>query len=104
MGLVILGAVKAPRTSLRLRVVPGATRPEVVGRFGEAWKVRVAAPPEGGKANKAVLALLADTLGVPRRDLALAAGGSSRDKVVTLDGMTCDDADARLAAASRTSA
>jgi uncharacterized protein (TIGR00251 family) len=86
---------------LRLRVVPGATRPGVVGRFGDGWKVRVSAPPEDGKANDAVLALLAATLGVRRRDLALASGRSSRDKVVTLAGVNGDDADARLAEAAR---
>jgi uncharacterized protein len=92
----------APSTSLRLRVVPGTTHPGVVGRLGDAWKVRVAAPPEGGRANEAVLTLLADALGVRRRDLVLASGRASRDKVVTLSGLTNDDVDARLAAAVRT--
>ena len=91
----------APSTSLRLRVVPGTTHPGVVGRLGDAWKVRVAAPPEGGRANEAVLTLLAEALGVRRRDLVLASGRASRDKVVTLSGLTSDDVDARLAAAVR---
>jgi uncharacterized protein len=91
----------APSTSLRLRVVPGTTHPGVVGRLGDAWKVRVTAPPEGGRANEAVLALLADALGVRRRDLELISGRTSRDKVVTLSGLTDDDVDARLAAAMR---
>ena len=90
----------APSTKLRLRVVPGTTHPGVVGRLGDAWKVRVTAPPEAGKANDAVLRLLADALGVQRRDLALAAGHASRDKIVTLAGVTGDDADARLEAAA----
>ena len=81
----------AQRTSLRLRVVPGTTHPGVVGRLGDAWKVRVTAPPEAGKANEAVLTLLADVLGLERR--------GSRDKVVALTGLTHEDADARLAAA-----
>ena len=89
----------APSTSLRLRVVPGTTHPGVVGRLGDAWKVRVAAPPEGGRANEAVLTLLAEALGERRRDLALASGRASSDKVVTLSGLTNDDVDARLAAA-----
>ena len=89
----------ARRTSLRIRVAPGAARPGVVGRYGDAWKVRVTAPPDGGKANGAVLRLLAETLGVPRRDLELAAGTSSRDKVITLVGLSTESADARMAAA-----
>jgi uncharacterized protein YggU (UPF0235/DUF167 family) len=63
--------------------------------------VRVTAPPEAGRANEAVLALLADALGVRRRDLALTSGRTSRDKVVTLSGVTDDEADARLAAAAK---
>ena len=90
----------ALRTSLRLRVVPGATRSRVVGRHGNAWKVRVTAPPEGGRANDAVIALLADALHVPRRDLELTSGLSSRDKLVALDGLTLEAAEARLAAAA----
>ena len=94
----------APRTSLRLRVAPGTNRPGVVGRYGDGWKVRVTAPPEGGRANEAVLRLLAKTLGVPRRDLELAAGSTSRDKVVTLLGLTIESADARMAAAAKAEA
>ena len=90
----------APSTSVRLRVVPGTSHPGVVGRLGGAWKVRVTAPPEAGKANDAVLRLLADVLRVGRGDLVLTSGRASRDKVVTLSGLTGDDVDARLAAAA----
>ena len=93
--------MKAPRTSLQLRVVPGTTHPGVVGRYGDAWKVRVTAPPEGGKANEAVLTLLAAALHVPRTDLEVTSGRASRDKVVTLAGVTTEAADARLSAAAR---
>jgi uncharacterized protein len=92
--------VTALRTSLRLRVVPGARRSRVVGRHGDAWKVRVTAPAEAGRANDAVLALLADTLGVSRRALELGTGRASRDKIVILDGMTLEYAESRLAAAA----
>jgi uncharacterized protein (TIGR00251 family) len=87
----------ARRATLRLRVVPGARRSGVVGRHGEAWKVRVSAPADDGKANEAVLTLLAETLRLPRRDLELTAGFASRDKVVTLDGLTTETAETRLA-------
>jgi uncharacterized protein YggU (UPF0235/DUF167 family) len=63
--------------------------------------VRVTAPPDAGKANDAVLDLLAETLAVPRRDLTIEAGGASRDKVVSLGGMSEATADARLGAASK---
>lgn len=88
--------MKGPRTSLRLRVVPGANRPGIVGRHGDAWKVRVSAPPEDGRANAAVLDLLARALDVPRRDLSLTSGASSRDKIVVLEGVRDDVVEARL--------
>jgi len=88
------------RTSLRLRVVPGARRPGIVGRQGDAWKVRVAAAPEAGKANDAVLDLLARTLDLARRDLELTAGRSSRDKVVIVEGVTSQAAESMLEAAA----
>ena len=89
----------APTTRLRLRVAPGAARPAVVGRHGDAWKVRVAAAPERGRANDAVLALLAETLRLPRASVCLVSGGSSRDKIVELAGIDPDETDRRLASA-----
>jgi uncharacterized protein len=63
--------------------------------------VRVVEPAEGGKANGAVLRLLADALDVPRRDLEMTAGRTSRDKVIALDGLSRDTADERLSVAAR---
>lgn len=88
-------------TRVRLQVVPGARTPGVVGRHGDGWKVRVAAARERGKANDALLDLLARTLDVPRRDVALVSGHSGRDKIVELNGITPDDIERRLASAGR---
>ncbi|MDP9284121.1 MAG: DUF167 domain-containing protein [Actinomycetota bacterium] len=74
-------------TRLQLRVAPGASRPGVVGRHGTAWKVRVAAAPEAGKANDAVVSLLAHTLALPARNIKIVSGHSSRDKIVELVGI-----------------
>jgi uncharacterized protein len=86
-------------TRLRLHVSPGSTRPGVVGRHGGGWKVRVAEAPERGRANDAVLALLARTLAVPRASLTLVSGHGARDKVVELEGLEPDEVERRLAAA-----
>lgn len=82
---------------LQLRVAPGAGRSEVVGRHGEAWKVRVAAAPEGGRANEAVERLLAATLGLPRRDVEIVSGHTARDKVVAVAGLELNETERRLA-------
>jgi uncharacterized protein len=85
---------------LRLRVSPGAARSAVVGRHGDAWKIRVAAAPAEGRANDAVVRLLADTLDVPVRAVAIVSGHTSRDKTVALDGIDNDEIERRLASAS----
>jgi len=81
---------------LRLRVAPGARRSEIVGRYGGAWRVRVTAPPDRGRANDEVLQVLAKALDVRPRQVRLIAGASSRDKVVELDGIDADEAERRL--------
>ena len=78
-------------TRLRLRVSPGAASEAMVGRHGDAWKVRVAAAPEHGQANDAVVELVARSAGVPRSRVALVSGASSRDKILELDGVDPDE-------------
>ena len=89
-------------TRLELRVVPGSTRPGVVGRYGALWKIRVAAPPQGGRANDAVVSLLADTLDLRRGDVVIVSGHSGRDKVVALRGISEPELERRLASAAST--
>lgn len=69
-------------TRLRLRVKPGARTTGVLGVHGGALKLGVAAPPERGKANRAVVKLLARTLDLEAAEIQLVAGLSSRDKTV----------------------
>jgi uncharacterized protein (TIGR00251 family) len=88
-------------TTLRLRVSPGSRRSELVGPFADGWKIRVAAPPEDGRANEAVLRLLAEKLDVPRRDVALVSGHAARDKVVAVSDLELADAQRRLQGAAR---
>jgi uncharacterized protein len=83
-------------TRLRLRVVPGAGRSEVVGRYGEAWKVRVGAAPDRGRANAALLELLSERLGVRAAELSIVSGHSARDKVVELRGLSAGEAASRM--------
>jgi uncharacterized protein (TIGR00251 family) len=89
---------------LRVRVQPGAGRSEVIGRFGHgpgaaALKLKVAAPPEGGRANAAVSQLLAMTLGVSRDAVRLIAGETSRSKRFRIGPLELDTARRLLVAA-----
>jgi uncharacterized protein (TIGR00251 family) len=58
--------------------------------------MRIAAPPREGKANAALIAFLADTLGVSRSRVSLVRGNASRHKVVEIDGLELDEALSRL--------
>jgi uncharacterized protein (TIGR00251 family) len=83
-------------TRLRLRIVPGSKEAGVVGRHGDAWKLRVTPAPERGKANEAAIRLLAERLRVGVDDIRLVAGHGSRDKVVEVSGLDAGEAETRL--------
>ena len=87
-------------TRITLRVSPGATRSAVVGRYGEGWKVRVAAPPVDGRGNSALQSLLCQVLDVSRGQLRIVTGSGGRDKIVEIAGRDAAQADALLAAAA----
>lgn len=85
--------------ALKLRIVPNAKRDEVSGEYGDAVKVKVAAPAVDGKANAALLEFIAEILGVPPRTVSLLHGEKSRDKLVSIEGLRPDEARRRLLAA-----
>ena len=84
---------------LSVLVQPGASRDRIVGRHGEALKVRVSAPPEAGRANQAVQGLLAEVLGTPARAIELVSGAASRRKRFRFLDLTPDDLAGRLVSA-----
>jgi uncharacterized protein len=72
---------------VNVKVVPGASRDRVVGRYGDGIKVQVSAPPEEGKANGAVVELIADALGVKAGQVRIVRGHTQARKVVEVEGM-----------------
>lgn len=84
---------------LRVHVQPGASGEGIAGVHGNALKVRVRAPATSGRANEAVLSLLARELEVPLPSLTLTAGASSRDKRVRFAGLAAGELKALLASA-----
>jgi uncharacterized protein (TIGR00251 family) len=81
---------------VRLHVQPGAGRTAVAGRHGDALKVRVGAPPQGGRANDAVVALLSEVLGVAPASVTIVSGASSRSKRIRVTGLAPADVERRL--------
>lgn len=88
-----------PRARLQVKVVPGASRE------GHDWldaavpvlKVRVTAPPEKGKANKAVVKYLAARLGLPAGAVTIVSGSASPQKVIAVESLATADVLAKLA-------
>jgi uncharacterized protein (TIGR00251 family) len=88
---------RADGIELTVKVVPGASRTKVAGVWGNALKLAVAAPPEGGKANAAVTELLAKTLGVKKGAVEIVSGHGQPVKRVAVTGITVERARAVLA-------
>lgn len=83
---------KAEAIVLRLAVQPGAGRSIVTGRRGDALAVRVAPPPLDGRANAAVVELVAELFGVSRSDVDFVSGERSRQKRVRVRGVGAERA------------
>ena len=81
---------------LQLHVQPGASRTGLAGLHGDALKVRVAAPPSEGRANRELLAYLAELLNVAPARIALVKGESGRRKTVVVQGIKLQEARRRL--------
>ena len=72
---------------IAVRVTLRAGRDRIDGVREGVLRVRLAAPPVAGRANEALVRLLAHTLGVPPRDVRVVRGGAARDKLVEIDGL-----------------
>jgi len=72
---------------LDLRVVPNAGRDALAGKMGEAYKVKVRAPAVDGKANAALIAFLADSLGLKENQIDLVSGAKARTKRIAISGL-----------------
>ena len=82
---------------LQVRVHPGAQRPGLVGRLADgSLKVAVAEAPEGGRANRAVEALLAGVLSLRRTQVRVVSGAAARAKQVEIEGLDAADVERRL--------
>lgn len=79
-----------PAARIALKVVPGSRAAAIVGPLGDRLKVKVAAPPEDGKANRAVCELLAASLGLAARAVTIVAGHSRPEKTARVEGLTAE--------------
>jgi len=82
--------------SFAVRVQPRASRTAIAGVLGDALKVAVAAPPVEGRANEALVRFFTELFEVPRSAVEIVSGGSSRNKVVRVAGVSADWVRGRL--------
>jgi uncharacterized protein (TIGR00251 family) len=91
-----LFTTEGSRVVFQVHVQPRASRNEVIGVYGAAIKIRLQAPPVEGRANAALIALLAQRLGVRERDVEIIGGHSGHNKRIAVRGLTADEIGARL--------
>ncbi len=82
-----------------IKVHPRARKNAITGEIGDALKLALTAPPVAGRANEAVVEFLSDLLKVPRSSVSIAAGQSSRAKIVRVQGLSAAQVEERLRAA-----
>ena len=85
---------------ISVRVSPNASKSEVVGFTDNILRVKVSAPPVKGKANKELVALLSQVLGVDKSRVSIIKGHTSRNKVIAIDGLSQEETTKRLSSSS----
>jgi len=85
-----------PQATVKIRVIPRAKKTQVAQRRGDAFVVRLQAPPVEGAANKALRKFLAKHLGIRAGDVSIASGEKSRDKTLLIDGISQKEAERLL--------
>jgi len=81
---------------LKIKVVTGSSRTKIDGWLGDSLKIRVTAKPEKGRANDAVVALLAETFAIPRHNVSISSGGSVARKTCKINGLSDSKIRSRL--------
>jgi hypothetical protein len=81
------------KTRLTVKVRPGARQTAFAGKFGDAWKLQVAAPPVDGKANEEIIRFIARLAGVPRSQVRIVTGFTGSTKILEIDGIAAEALD-----------
>jgi uncharacterized protein (TIGR00251 family) len=74
--------------TIKIKVEPRSSKSGIAGPYGDALKVNLNSPPVEGKANKELIDVLAEELGIAKKDIEIISGQSSKNKIVRLHGLT----------------
>ncbi len=81
---------------ITVKIVPGSSRTEATGMYGQMYKIKIAAPPEKGKANKMLINFLAEQFGIKKNTIQIKSGQTSAVKQILLQGVTTQDVQTQL--------
>ncbi|MGD8386123.1 MAG: DUF167 family protein [Desulfobacteraceae bacterium] len=84
------------KARIHARLTPRSSKDSILGKEDGVYRIKVKAPPLEGRANKALIALLAKALRVPKRDVEISSGEKSRDKTLLIRGLTPKEVEERL--------
>jgi uncharacterized protein (TIGR00251 family) len=97
----MIAIAESPKgVSFAVKVHPRAHKNAITGTIGDALKLALTAPPVEGKANQAVIEFFADFFEIPRSSVTIASGETSRNKVVRVTGISAEQVQTLLAAAT----
>lgn len=85
-----------PACRISVKVVPNASKDELVGWLGETLKIRIAAPPTDGKANERLCQFVATRVGVSRGAVSLVSGASSKQKILSIQEISLEELTSRF--------
>ena len=88
--------IESESIKIRLKAVPGASRDSIAGVLGDRLKVRISAPPEGGKANKAICKLFAKALNIKPVNIEIIAGHTNPEKTIQITSLSLEQISAML--------
>ena len=74
-------------TVIKVKVIPRSSRTEILGKENDIYRMKLTDPPVQGKANKAAIELLAEKLGVPKREIEIVSGKTGRLKTIRIRGL-----------------
>jgi uncharacterized protein (TIGR00251 family) len=79
------------QSQIKVRVLPRSSRNQIIGKEGDLFKVKLTSPPVEGKANKALIEFLAEKLGIPKANVVIKSGKSSKLKSILIYGLTLEE-------------
>lgn len=78
-------------TVIQVKVIPRASRTEIAGKENDLYRVRITDPPVEGRGNNALIALLSEKLGIPKRDIEIVSGKTGRLKTIRIRSLTAGE-------------